>query len=46
MKGKDNTELSAVYIALAIAIVLRAWGRFKIDSSIADRIKKTSRRRR
>ncbi len=28
MKGKDNAELSAVYIALAIAIVLRAWGRF------------------
>ena len=29
-----------IYVALAISIVLRAWGRFKIDSSIADRIKK------
>lgn len=35
-----------VYIALAIAIILKAWGRFKIDSSIAFRIRKAPRKKR
>lgn len=41
-----NQEMFAVYIAVAIAIILKAWGRFKIDSVIAERMKKAPCKKR
>lgn len=35
-----------IIIAICIAVVLKAYGRFKIDSAIAYSIKKAARKRR